>query len=692
MINRVRIARAFLIAWLTVISSSAPATQRAAALSPLAPGNVKFQLYATGLTRPVTITNAADGSGRLFIVEQTGTIRVVKNGLVLATPFLDIHTLVRYNAGEQGLLGLAFDPAYPSNGHFFVAYTAPRPLDSTGSILTLERFSVSAANADQADPATGTIILTIDHPTNSNHNGGDIAFGPDGYLYWGTGDGGSGGDPPGNAQNLSVLLGKLLRIDVESGSPYSIPSTNPFFGSATVRQEVWAYGLRNPWRFSFDRLTGELYIADVGQNLMEEIDHASAGDAGGENYGWNILEGTLCFNSSNFNVPLSSCDTSGKTPPVAEYDHSLGRCAVSGGYVYRGPSAPALRGYYFYADFCSGAVYALNHDSVSGWTVTALATTGFGISTFGEDEGGELYLADLNAGNIYRLRYALPAVASDFDADFKTDPTVFQKAAGNWFTVASSAGFLTPALNFGNSTSYIPVPGDYDADGKVDPAVFEKATGNWYVVGSSRGFFTAGVGFGNDANFIPVPGDYNGDGRTDVAIFEKVGGNWYAKDMPPLALNFGNSTDYIPVPADYDGDGRTDPAVFEKATGNWFVLGSQVGFFTPALNFGNASNYIPVPGDYDGDGKTDPAVYETATGNWFAVGSKRGFFSPALNFGGPGYTPVPGDYDGDGRIDAAVFEQATGNWFVVGSSAGFFTPALNFGTGTNYLPITGPTR
>ena len=270
------------------VSSSTNTVSSSAALAP-DPAKLSFQEIASGLTSPVFITHAGDGSGRLFVVEQPGRIRIIKNGTLLATPFLDIHTLVR-SGGEQGLLALAFHPSYRTNGKFYVAYTAPRNGDATGSVLTLEQFSVSA-NPDQANPNSGAIVLTIDHPVNSNHNGGTLAFGADGYLYWSTGDGGSGGDPPNNAQNLSRLLGKILRLDVNSGSPYGIPSSNPFFSNPdpSIRKEIWAYGLRNPWRISFDRLTHDLYIGDVGQSTREEIDVQPASSTGGENYGWRVM-------------------------------------------------------------------------------------------------------------------------------------------------------------------------------------------------------------------------------------------------------------------------------------------------------------------------------------------------------------------------------------------------------------------
>ena len=364
----------------------------------LDPQKFIFQEIAGGLTNPILITNADDGSGRIFVIERAGQIRIVKDGALLTTPFLNIQSSVKSTGGEQGLLALAFHPSYESNGKFYVVYTRNRSGDTNGSNLILERFFVSASDPDQATLSGRTVLLTIGHPTYSNHNGGSLAFGQDGYLYWSTGDGGSAGDPNNNGQNLYSLLGKVLRIDVDSAAPYAVPASNPFHSNPdpNVKKEIWAYGLRNPWRFSFDRLTHDLYIGDVGQSSREEIDFQPAASAGGENYGWRIMEGSLCYN------PSSGCDQSGKTLPVAEYSHALG-CSVTGGHVYRGSNFPSLYGYYFYGDYCSGRLFGLINNS--GWESAQLVDTSYKISTFGEDEQGELYLSDYAAGKIYKILY-----------------------------------------------------------------------------------------------------------------------------------------------------------------------------------------------------------------------------------------------------------------------------------------------
>src|SRR5262245_28448844 len=310
------------------------------------PSKLQLQPVISGLSQPVLITHADDNSVRRFILERAGTIRIAKNNALLSTPFLNMQSIVNSTGSEQGLLALAFHPQFESNGYFYTVHT-----NSSGT-LVLSRFTASPANTDQASFNSRIELLPIPHPTHANHNGGTLAFGPDGYLYWSTGDGGGGGDPSNNAQSLNSLLGKILRLDVNSASPYAIPATNPFFNhpNPAVRKEIWAYGLRNPWRFSFDSLTHDIYIGDVGQSNIEEINFQAANSSGGENYGWSVMEGSSCFN------PSSGCNQSGKVLPIAEYSHALG-CSVTGGYVYRGSNYPSLYGHYFYGDFCTGRLF-----------------------------------------------------------------------------------------------------------------------------------------------------------------------------------------------------------------------------------------------------------------------------------------------------------------------------------------------
>jgi glucose/arabinose dehydrogenase len=365
--------------------------------TPAAP-KVALALVAGGLDAPVHITHAGDGSGRIFVVEQRGRIKIIKNGIQQGT-FLDITDRVRspFSGGgnEEGLLSVAFPPGYGSSlAHFYVYYTRENGDNR------VSRFSLGLS-PDSADPNSEETILDLTHPTNQNHNGGQLQFGPDGYLYIATGDGGGGGDPAGNAQNPGSLLGKLLRIDVESGdSPYGVPSDNPFAGAGGYLEEIWALGLRNPWRFSFDRQTGDLYLGDVGQGSWEEIDYQPASSLGGENYGWNILEGFECYTDP-------TCDDSGLVPPAHVYaTHLDGTCAVTGGYVYRGAAYPDLAGIYLFADYCSGVIWSLQNQGGS-WVDQVLLDTTLNITTFGEDEAGELYLTDSSTGSLYRIVQAI---------------------------------------------------------------------------------------------------------------------------------------------------------------------------------------------------------------------------------------------------------------------------------------------
>jgi glucose/arabinose dehydrogenase len=350
---------------------------------------IKAVPVITGLSSPVDITHAGDGSGRLFIVLQGGRIVIFDGVQILSPPFLDITSLVS-SGGERGLLGAAFHPNYVGNGFFYVSYT-----DIAGASI-IARYSVSL-DPNRADPASGVIILTIPQPF-SNHNGGQLHFGPDGYLYIGVGDGGSGGDPQNNGQDLGTLLGKILRIDVDSGLPFTVPLDNPFVGIIGAREEIWSFGLRNPWRFSFDRLTGDMFIGDVGQNSREEVDFQPANSTGGENYGWRLMEGNSCFN------PATNCNNGTLTLPILVYDHGVG-CSVTGGYRYRGSKNPNLTGLYLYGDFCTGLIWGAQEDGLGGWNTTVLLDTNFSISTFGEDESGEIYFAHLSATNgaIYQV-------------------------------------------------------------------------------------------------------------------------------------------------------------------------------------------------------------------------------------------------------------------------------------------------
>lgn len=364
---------------------------------------IQLNQVTDGLELPVLATHAGDNSGRLFIVEQRGKIRILSNGSLLATPFLDITDRIRC-CGESGLLGMAFPPGHGlDNLHFYVNYT-----DTSGNTI-ISRFALLSSN--QADPDSEEILLEIEQPF-SFHNGGQLAFGPDGMLYIGMGDGGR----DVNGQQPDSLLGKMLRIDVESSVvPYAIPTDNPFVGLQNVRPEIWSYGLRNPWRFSFDRTTGDLYIADVGQDLFEEVNVQDSSSKGGENYGWNMMEGVHCFAGSN-------CDTNGLTLPKLEYSHNEGACAVTGGHVYRGATFLTLQGIYLFGDFCSGQVGGLRR-SGTGWESIVLLETPHSITSFGEDESGNVYLI-AGSGVLYQIVESVEIAFSGLQPAYSPGQTI----------------------------------------------------------------------------------------------------------------------------------------------------------------------------------------------------------------------------------------------------------------------------
>jgi glucose/arabinose dehydrogenase len=382
----------------------------------------KLETYVSGFSEPVDIAHAGDA--RLFIVEKKGVIRIIpENGQILAVPFLDIDSRVIASRGEQGLLGLVFHPNYSQNGFFYVNY-----INNEGD-TQISRFRVSTNNANVADPNSEFKILTIEQPY-ANHNGGDLAFGKDGYLYIGMGDGGSGGDPQNYAQNRRSLLGKMLRINVDSvstGRNYAIPRDNPFVNDTTTRPEIWALGLRNPWRYSFDRLTGDLWMGDVGQGKWEEISRQPAASKGGENYGWRCYEGDANFNTNGCAAKNTY------TFPVYDYtnDGTNTGCSVTGGYVYRGSRYPNLQGHYIYADYCSGRFWSLRPNGSGGWiNVNLLDFNNYDVASFGEDRNGELYVAGLSSGRIYRV---VGGTTDAEDAQLKVGKmTLSPNPAGEW--------------------------------------------------------------------------------------------------------------------------------------------------------------------------------------------------------------------------------------------------------------------
>ncbi|HXG97671.1 MAG TPA: PQQ-dependent sugar dehydrogenase [Gemmatimonadales bacterium] len=355
---------------------------------PPPPGSPSLHLVGN-FTDPVYLTAAPGDTQRLFVVEQAGRVMVLHHDSIQSRPFLDLRGRIS-TGGERGLLSIAFDPLYASNGRAFVYFT------DAGGNIRIVRYTVSS-DPDSLDAATADTILTVAHPGQSNHNGGQLQFGPDGKLWAGTGDGGGTGDPGHNAQNKHALLGKLLRLDVSGASGYTMPADNPAATDTSFAPEVWAYGLRNPWRFTFDRQTGDLYIGDVGQDLWEEVDLAptSVQRGPGANYGWSIMEGKHCY-------PSDPCTAVG-IPPIVEYIHAFYACAIVGGYVYRGSAMPVIQGYYFYADNCNANVWGIKWPDVTQLDFSSLISPGSQISSFGQDAKGELYIMRQGGGEVYRI-------------------------------------------------------------------------------------------------------------------------------------------------------------------------------------------------------------------------------------------------------------------------------------------------
>jgi glucose/arabinose dehydrogenase len=573
--------------------------------------------------------------GRLFVCEQGGGLRVVKNGALLATPFV---TLSVDSRGERGLLGVAFDPNFAVNQFVYVYYTATTP-------VIHNRVSRFTASGDVALPGSETVILELDPLSATNHNGGAIHFGADGKLYVAVGDNAVGS----NAQTLANRHGKMLRID-PSGS---IPADNPFHGSAFgANRAIWALGLRNPFSFAVQPGTGRLFINDVGQNTWEEINDGIAGS----NYGWPATEG-----------PTSNPAFRG---PLHAYNHADGGCAITGGAFYNPPTVqfPGDHvGDYFFPDLCGG--WIRRFDPATG-AVTGFAT-GIGAPVDVKvASDGSLYYLSIATGAVYRVRFT---AFFDFDGDGRTDIGVYRGTTGEWLLRHSATGALSVIAWGAPVLDDKPVPDDYDGDGQADLAVYRRTTGEWLIRRSTDAGLTRIAWGSPPLDDVPVPGDYDGDGRTDLAVYRRTRGEWLVRrstdgglthiawGSPPLGD--------VPVPGDYDGDGRTDLAVYRRTTGEWLIRRSTDGGLTHLAWGSPFLDDTPVPGDYDGDGRTDLAVYRRTRGEWLIRRSTDGGLAQ-IAWGAPllDDVPVAGDYDGDGKGDIAVYRRSRGEWYLRSSA------------------------
>ncbi len=625
--------------------------------------SLTLEPIATGLTRPVDIAHAGDGSGRLFLVQQGGRVLIHDGSGVLPTPFLDIGSLISC-CGERGLLGLAFHPSYASNGFLFVFYT------NTFGAAVVARYQVSS-NPNLADAGSANILLTVPQP-ETNHNGGQLRFGPDGYLYIALGDGGGGGDPWNNGQNTNTLLGTILRIDVDGGTPYAIPSGNPFVGVSGTLPEIWAYGLRNPWRFSFDRQTGDMFIADVGQGAREEVSFQPAGSPGGENYGWNVLEGSRCYPPQT-----TSCDSSSTVLPIIEYGHGNGDCSITGGFRYRGAQLPPLSGRYLYADFCTGRIWTSTEAGATWTSYEGLDTTAR-FSTFGEDEAGELYIADLTSsvGAVYRIGFTTPG---DHDGDRHAD-ILWRNAVSGSTILWQMDGFLREDFrSIGAPDPDWEIQGlaDFNADSKTDILWRNTATGNvivWLMDGFTK-LDTGGAGSAGPDWRVVGTGDFDADNRDDVLWRNTTTGTALIWKMDgTLKTDVGGlgavpSVWEVAGVGDFDADGTSDILWRHTIDGNtvvWKIVSlakaSSAGIGAP-----NTDWQVRGVGHFDRDGHADILWQNTA--NARAVFWKMDDLRKEAS-AGLGPIPSPwavdgvGDTDGDGQSDIIWRDTGSGEAIV----------------------------
>ena len=593
-------------------SSTLPDLEFAKAPFPVAGtlAGVSIEQVTSDLGSVTGITHTGDP--RLFITIRPGRIVILDNGTVRPQPFLDISSLVN-TTGEGGLLWTAFHPRYKENGFFFVNYT-----DASLSTV-IARYQVSG-DSNRADPASARILMVIPQPF-SNHKGGQLQFGADGYLYIGMGDGGSAFDPACRAQKANELLGKMLRIDVNqnvNAAPfYGIPADNPFRGPGDPPDEVWASGLRNPWRFSFDRQTGDLWIGDVGQNQREEIDFQSVNSRGGENYGWKVMEGTVCSSSDACPASTPPCNSQAFTPPVLEYSHD-GHCSVTGGYVYRGDRIGALKGGYVFGDFCSGVIWAAFRQG-NGFTVRTIPGQVSQLTTFGEDSAGELYAANLS-GRLFRFTGEPGGGGNDEPETvglYDPQTSKFQLKAAN------TANARVQTFRFGPRRSdWLPLAGDWDGDGTSTIGLYDPAAGLFRLENNLRGGAADILVQVDSPNrrALPVAGDWNGDGRDTVGLYDVDTGRFLLKNSLTgsgfdVTFTFGTPGQArTPVAGDWDGDGSDGVGLFDPSASVFTLANSLTGGTDFQFQFGpSGRNSLPVVGDWNGDGTDGVGVYDPAS-------------------------------------------------------------------------------
>jgi glucose/arabinose dehydrogenase len=571
---------------------------------------VRLNLLKDGLSPVTSVGSTGIGTdSRLFLTLRDGRIVILNGTVVKAQPFLDLRAQININ-DEGGLLSLAFHPRYSENGFFFLFYT-----NKSGDAV-VARYKVSATDPDKADPASARTLLSVSQPFG-NHNGGQVQFGPDGYLYAAFGDGGLAFDPNCAAQNPAKLLGKMVRIDIDqnvSRAPYyGIPASNPFRGPGNPPDEVWASGFRNPWRFSFDRETGDLWIGDVGQNHREEIDFQPAASQGGENYGWKVMEGTLCSTTNACPSTTPACNATAYTAPVLEYDHGL-LCAVTSGVVYRGSRIPELKGAYVFGDFCTGTVWAAFRDG-TGLKAYLLADRAPQLTYIGEDAAGELYFAALN-GRLYVPTRGTVGGSPDTVGLYNSTTAQFQLKTAN--TEAATA----QTFRFGPLRStWVPLAGDWNGDGKSTPAFYDPATA-LFRFKNGLGGGAADIILAVDApstNVRPVAGDWDGDGKDTVGLYDVTTGLFHLKNSLTgrgfdLTVPLGTpGQDRIPVTGDWNGDGTDSLGLYDPATSQFLLLGLMAGG-PSTIPFGpTGRNALPVTGDWNGDGKDGIGLYDPAS-------------------------------------------------------------------------------